>query len=279
MSEQRPPRSLENRGARRESEGVFELGSPAPLTPPPPFLRVVESFGLVFDPGELEAIGLYLALLLDATERVNLTAIRDPEEAWTRHALDALTLISVLDDLPEGSRVADVGSGGGVPGIPLAIAMPRLRFTLIEATGKKAAFLRAVRDRLTLENVEIVGERAETLGQDRGARTRAGTETQREGGHREAFDAVVARAVGNMAVVAELTVPLCAQGGRVALIKGRRADAELAEAETALRELKAVHAGTIETPTGRIVLLEKRSATPRVYPRRAGEPKRRPLGG
>lgn len=225
--------------------------------------------GIAFEPGDLDRLGRFLAVLLAANERVNLTAITDPADAWQRHILDALTLLPVLSDLPEGARVADIGSGGGVPGIPLAIAMPHLAFTLVEATEKKAQFLRAAADALALSNVTVLNERAEALGQMRG-----GT-----GGHREGYDAVTARALGPLAVAAELTVPLTKVGGIVLLVKGQKAEEELRESAQAVGLLGARHAGTVDTPTGKIVVLEKASRTPRDYPRRPGIPKQRPLSG
>ena len=162
-----------------------------------------------------------------------------------------------------------------MPAIPLAIVCPHLRFTLLEATGKKADFLRRAISSLGLANADVVQERAERAGQDRGQRAPDGG---REGGMRERFDAVTARAVGRLAVVAELTAPFARTGGLVLLVKGQRADEELAEGGAALRMLGADHAGTVDTPTGRIVVLEKVRSTPRDYPRREGEPKRAPLG-
>jgi 16S rRNA (guanine527-N7)-methyltransferase len=252
--------------------------SPEPLAPPDDFLRAAAGLGVAFEPGDLDRLGRFLALLLDANRTVNLTAITDPREAWTKHILDAMTLLPLLAELPDRSRVIDVGSGGGVPGIPLAIVLPRLSFTLLEATGKKAAFLRRAVDALGLANVTVVNDRAENVGQDRGRPGPRGAPAPPPGGHRESDDAVIARAVGPVAVVAELCVPLCRVGGRVLLIKGQRAERELAEAEGALRRLLVVHEGTVDTPTGRIVVLTKRSRTPRVYPRPPGEPARAPLG-
>jgi 16S rRNA (guanine527-N7)-methyltransferase len=227
-------------------------------------------------------LGLFLALLLDANRSFNLTAIRDPDEAWTRHILDSLTLLPLLADLEDGARIIDVGTGGGLPGIPLAIVLPRLRITLLEATGKKAAFLQRTIEQLGLANIEIVNERAERVGQDRGGKSRGSRGggvggSGVGGGYREAYDVVTARALGRLATGAELTVPLARVGGRVLLFKGRKADEELAEAASALHLLKAVHVGTHDTPTGRIVVLEKHARTPRMYPRRDGEPKRSPL--
>lgn len=248
-----------------------------PIPAPAEFASACSALGIEFETGDLERLGRFLALLLQANTAFNLTAVTDPGEAWTRHILDAMTLMPLLAELPEGSRVIDVGSGGGVPGVPLAIVLPGVLFTLLEATGKKAEFLRAAAAVLGLHNVTVVQDRAERAGQDRGERT-GGDASERAGGHREAYDVVLARALGPLAVAAELCVPLAKVGGRVLLVKGQKAAQELAEAELALRELKAVHTGTVETPTGRIVVLEKRVRTPRTYPRRDGEPSRAPLG-
>jgi 16S rRNA (guanine527-N7)-methyltransferase len=181
-----------------------------------------------------------------------------------------LTLLPLLAELPDGGRVGDVGSGGGVPALPLAIVLPRLRFECVESTGKKAAFIAAAATALGLPNVDVLNERAEDAG--------AFERRSRAESRRDAYDAVTARAVGRIAVLAELTVPLAKVGGRVLMIKGAKADEELAEAKQALHMLHAAHAGTIETPTGRIVVIEKLRQSPRVYPRKPGTPKSQPLG-
>ncbi len=244
---------------------VFRTDAPA-LPAPAAFVRAAADLGIEFEGADVERLGRYLAMLLAANQSVNLTAVTDAEQAWTRHILDSLTLMAPLSELEQGASVADVGSGGGLPGVPLAVCMSHLRFVLLEATGKKARFLEAVIAALGLSNAEVVNARAETAGQD-------------HHNHRERYDAVVARAVGPLGVIAELTVPLAkAAGGRVLLIKGRKADDELASAKQALHLLHASHAGTVDTPTGRVVVLEKSRKTPRAYPRPPGEPKRRPLG-
>lgn len=244
---------------------------PDPLQPPPAFTDRARDMGLEFEPGDLHALGLYLALLLEVNKAHNLTAVTDPSEVWTRHVLDALTLLPLMADLPDNAAVIDVGSGGGIPGIPLAICLPHLRFTLLEATGKKAEFLRQTIAALGLRQARVLQERAERAGQDHRA-------------HRERYDAVIARAVGPLPTLAELTVPLAkppqpgTPGGLILLIKGARADQEVLDAKQALYLLHAAHVQTIDTPTGRIVVLDKLRKTPRDYPRADGEPKRSPLG-
>jgi 16S rRNA (guanine527-N7)-methyltransferase len=241
-----------------------------PLIPPSQFLDRAGELGVEFEAGDVDRLGRYLAHLLEANKAFNLTAITDPEEAWTRHILDSLALLPVIGAIEPASegapiRVIDVGSGGGLPGIPLAITMPHVEFSLVDATGKKARFLEATARDLALENVTVLQDRAERLGQ--------------LGAHRAAYDVAMARAVGNLATLAELLVPLTREGGVSLAIKGAKADEELAAAAEALRLLGATHDQTIQTPTGRIVILAKTKPTPRTYPRRDGEPAAKPLGG
>lgn len=213
-------------------------------------------------------------MLMHANTRMNLTSIRDEREAWDRHIFDSLTLIPLLSELGDGAEVIDIGSGGGLPGLPLAIACPRLRFTLMDATKKKCDYLGQAADALGLGNVRVICARAEALGQDRGEKTATG----RADAHREHYDLAMARGVGQVAMLAELTVPLVKVGGLVLMTKGQRAEQELADAKQALHLLHAAHAGTVDTPTGKVVAIEKLRRTPRDYPRRDGEPKRSPLG-
>jgi 16S rRNA (guanine527-N7)-methyltransferase len=228
----------------REERPMLPLPEVDPLVPPEGFVHALEALGVRLPDERIAKIGDFLARLLAMNERMNLTAIDEPSEAWARHALDSLSLLPCLAELGPGARLIDIGSGGGLPGIPIAIARPELRVTLVEATQKKAAFLRRVSEALGLTNVAVRAERAEAL----------------RGKLSGSFDAVTARAVSRMETLVPLTVPFAKGGGLVLLIKGQRAEEELGEAKAALAKHRTAHEATIATPTGRIVVLRRAAA-------------------
>ena len=189
------------------------------------------------DPATDAKLGRYLDLLLEANERMNLTRIRDRAEAETFHIGDAL---AVLPFLPEGEHaLADVGSGGGVPGIPLAIARPDARVVLIESVGKKADFLRATKKRLGLKNLQVYAGRAEQYPDRSGA-----------------FDVVTCRAVASMEKLLKWAKPLVKKGGVLLAMKGPKLEEELAEA-AGLIETQGVtmttHPYELGGQTGRVI--------------------------
>jgi 16S rRNA (guanine527-N7)-methyltransferase len=190
--------------------------------------------------------------LFEANEKFNLTAVKGRDEAWTRHILDSLTLLPLLTSL-EAATVADVGSGAGLPGIPLAISLPGVKFTLIEATGKKARFIEETASALGLTNVVVVNDRAEKLGHDFA--------------HRERYDVVIARALGKLSAMLEWTVPLAKVGGFVLAMKGAKAGEELLEAKKEMHQLHVRPGEIVTTPTGVIVPIEKTRSTPKALPR------------
>ena len=163
------------------------------------------ALALDLDEAHLAKLVAHLDLLDDWNTRMNLTAIRDRPSQLTKHLLDSLTVLPYL----QGERIADVGSGAGFPGIPLAIVEPRRHFTLIESTGKKCRFLEHVRDALELKNVEVVQSRAESYKPE------------------VRFDTVIARAVGPVADLVKVAGPLVVGGGRLLAMKGRYPEAEL----------------------------------------------------
>lgn len=216
-----------------------------PLTPPDDFVGRLHAIDVHLDPAAIEKLGDYLARLLAMNEHMNLTAIVDPVAAWNKHVLDALTLLPLLGEFGAGARLVDIGSGGGVPGIPLAIARPDLKVTLIEATRKKASFLVEVAAALSLSRVTVHAARAEEVGELRGS-----------------FDAVTARAVGKLSALVPIAAPLAKGGGLMLLVKGQRADEELADASKVLAKQHTIHERTVATPTGRIVVLRRVRSEP-----------------
>lgn len=222
--------------------------------------------GLPLSPGQLRLFEEHYRLLLAWNQRLNLTTITDYEEVQVKHFLDSLTVVPALP--PGVQRVADVGTGAGFPGLPVKIARPELEVVLVESAAKKTAFLRHLIAALGLSRVEIVTARAEEVGH--------------RPGYREAFDAVLSRALAPLAVVAEICLPLARLGGSVIAQKSAAQQGEAAAAAKAIAllggKLREVHPVALEELPGRVlVVLEKVAPTPPQYPRRPGIPEKRPL--
>jgi 16S rRNA (guanine527-N7)-methyltransferase len=211
--------------------------------------------GVALSEQQERLLSRYIDLLLEANQRMNLTRIADPQAAQVQHVGDALTVLPLL---PAGAfKMIDVGSGGGVPGIPLAIARPDSRVILLESTKKKAAFLTDVAAKLALTNVQVLAERAETAGRSE---------------LRESCDIAIARAVGAMDFLVEWCLPLVKKGGKMLAMKGARIAGELPAAAKAIRQLGGgeprVH--PVELPGAEhhvIVEIPKVAKTESKYPR------------
>ncbi|MGC9356298.1 MAG: 16S rRNA (guanine(527)-N(7))-methyltransferase RsmG [Anaerolineae bacterium] len=219
----------------------------------------------------LEAYQRYYDILVEWNEKFNLTAITDYDAAQVRHFLDSLSCLLALEPTERlaGRRVIDVGTGAGFPGIPLKIYQPAMQLTLLEATAKKTDFLQHLVAQLGLEGVTVLHGRAEDLGQDLR--------------HRERYDWAIARAVAEMAILAEYLLPLTRIGGRVLAQKGESAAAEVQRAEWSINRLGGHVRRLIPVElrglaeTRHLVVLDKVAATPGKYPRRPGMPSKRPL--
>lgn len=212
--------------------------------------------GIELKPEQHAQLNQYLDLLTEANQRMNLTRIVDRASAELLHIADSLTLLPFLP--PGAVRIADVGSGGGVPGIPLAIARPDAHFTLIEATKKKALFLTETVATLQLSNVRVHADRAEESGQYSGLRAK--------------FDAAVCRAVGTTDWIAEWCLPLVKVGGKMLAMKGPKVSEELPLAESAIRRVgggpATIHGSGVDSLGGHVILeIGKVGATPSAYPR------------
>jgi 16S rRNA (guanine527-N7)-methyltransferase len=178
--------------------------------------------------------------------------------------------VPLLDRLQAGEalRLVDVGSGGGMPGLPLKIAFPALRVTLVESVNKKAEYLRETVAELGLSDVEVVAQRAEVAG--------------RSEAHRDAYDCATARALGTLPVVVELCAPFLAPGGLLVAQRSGDLDADVLRAAPAFKALRMwartpVYLEIEALPGHGLVVGEKYAATPEAYPRREGLPRKRPL--
>lgn len=205
--------------------------------------------------------------LLVTNAQYNLTSIREPAEAWNKHILDSLQALD-LEVFEEAQTAVDVGAGAGFPGLPLAIALPGVRFSFIEATRKKCAFIESMSQYFGL-NANVINGRAEDVGHDKQ--------------YRQRFDVATARAVGSLMEVAEYCLPLVKVNGHVVLWRGKDAEAEARAAEIPLDLLggSLVDIRPYELPGHELqyhlVVLNKLFETPMTYPRRVGIPKAKPL--
>jgi 16S rRNA (guanine527-N7)-methyltransferase len=227
----------------------------------------LDALRITLDPGARAAIDGHIRLLLAWTTAINLTSVRDPAQVARRHVLDSLAALELLRSRGI-DRFLDVGSGGGFPGLPLAAAMPAAEALLVEAAAKKARFLATVVAATgLLGRVRVVADRAEAL-------ARAGQERGR-------WPAVTARAVGALAELIELALPLMRPGGH--LVAWKRGDLA-AELDVARRASRALGGGALEmVPVGDpelaghvLVVVTKRRATPPAFPRDPALRKRRP---
>ena len=213
-----------------------------------------------------DRLSQYIDLLLEANQRMNLTRIADRPAAEVQHVGDALTALPFLPK--EGFRLVDVGSGGGVPGVILAIARPDAKVVLLEATKKKAAFLQEVVTALGLANVKVLAERAETAGR---------------GELRETRDVAVARAVGAMDFLVEWCLPLVKKGGVMLAMKGARIAEELPAARKAIHVLgggePVIHPVALPGTEHRVIVeIPKVGKTAAIYPRDPTVAKGRAIG-
>lgn len=227
-------------------------------------------FGIDLTPTQQEQFEKYFRLLVEWNEKFNLTAITEYTQVQLKHFLDSLSAAPILQKAGVMNKaLMDVGAGAGFPGMPLAIAFPDLRVTLLEATGKKVRFLDQLARELGLENVTSVHARAEEYAHD-----------PRERAH---FDFAVARALAPMRTLVEYTLPFVRVGGVLVAYKAVDAEAEAESAKHALkllggrtREIVPVKLADLED-VRHLIVIDKLSPTPKTYPRAGGLPKSNPL--
>ena len=234
--------------------------------------RGARELGLSLDAAQLAQFESYYRVLADWNDRMNLTSVIGYEEVQVKHFLDSLTVLPALEQsLAPDARVTDVGAGAGFPGLPLKLTRPGIHLTLVEATGKKANFLRHLVESLDLSGVEVHTGRAEELAHHVELRG--------------ACDLTLARGLARLPTLLEYTLPFTRQGGMVAAWKhgGEGLKAELDSARRALQLLggrvKSIYpVKTTGLEDNRVVvIIEKVRETPDDYPRRPGVPRKQPL--
>ena len=224
--------------------------------------------GINLTSAQTEQFEVYYRELVDWNQRMNLTSITGYEAVQVKHFLDSLSILQVTDRA-QSLNVIDVGTGAGLPGIPLKIAAPNIKLTLLEATAKKARFLSHIVDKLGLDDVQIVTGRAE--------------EVAHKPEYREQFDLVLSRAVAPLPALVELTLPFCGVGNHFIAHKKGDIIREMERARKVVSMMggiyKEVNSLLLEDSGDRryLIVIEKLEPSPAEYPRRPGIPAKKPI--
>ena len=227
----------------------------------------MNGFGNMLSKKRCEQFVLLTDILLEENEKYNLTAIKEPEKIILNHYADCAALCGAI---PEGSKVADIGCGAGFPTLPVAILRPDLKITGIDSTAKRITYVNMAAERIGVTNVKAVCARAEDVGHSE---------------LRESFDIVTARAVAALPVLTELCLPFVRVGGRMVAMKGKNALEELHQSKNAIKllggkiyatqEIRLV--GGEEEMIHPLIIIDKKTATPKTYPRAYAQISKKPL--
>ena len=232
------------------------------------FEQQLAELGITLTQTQFNQFDKYYEMLVEWNKVMNLTGITEYEEVNEKHFVDSLALVKALD-ISKVQTVIDIGTGAGFPGIPLKIAFPHLKITLLDSLNKRIRFLDSVIEELNLTDIHTIHGRAEDFA--------------RQADYREQFDLCVSRAVSNLAVLSEYCLPFVAKGGTFVSYKSADSDAEIQEGKKAISILggKLINIDKFKLPDsdlGRaLVCIKKVKDTPKKYPRKAGTPAKLPL--
>lgn len=223
-------------------------------------------YGISLDEKALERFDIYAKLLVEWNEKINLTAITEPEEIVIKHFLDCLTVFSKVE-IKEGAKIIDVGTGAGFPGLVMLIARPDLKMTLMDSLNKRLNVIKDILEKLEL-SADVVHSRAEDGGQNKA--------------YREKYDFSTARAVSNLRDLSEYCLPFVKVGGSFIAMKAAKAEEEIAAAQKAIKTLGGTvaekHTFELEDAGERnIILIKKISSTPAKFPRPSAKIAKNPL--
>ncbi|MBS4189839.1 16S rRNA (guanine(527)-N(7))-methyltransferase RsmG [Bacillus sp. FJAT-49705] len=232
------------------------------------FIEALAAKGINLSPQQIEQYEMYYSILVEWNEKMNLTAITDKSEVYLKHFYDSITAAFYFD-FNQPFHLCDVGAGAGFPSLPIKIAFPELRITIVDSLNKRIGFLEHLSKELGLKNIQLIHDRAETFGQKKE--------------YRETFDVVTARAVARLSVLSELCLPLVKTGGTFVAMKGASAREELDVGKKAIAilggRLQQSYSFTLpkEESERNILIINKEKATPKKYPRKPGTPNKTPI--
>ena len=237
---------------------------------PEEFTAALRQNGVDLDDHQIEQFNKYYERLVAVNEHMNLTAITDQDEVYLKHFYDSLTLAFAYPKLQDQPlNMIDVGAGAGFPSLPLKIVFPQLKITIIDSLNKRINFLSELVQELGLEDVTVVHARAEEFG-------------GKNSPEREMYDVATARALARLNVLGELTLPFVKEHGVLLAMKGSQAQDEVEQAKQAINTLGGKIQSEIDAtlPNGdprTVIVIEKVRKTPKKYPRKPGDPVRKPL--
>lgn len=230
------------------------------------FEKYLEKMSISLNKEQYDQFYAYMVLLIEWNEKINLTAIIEPQEIILKHFVDSLTIAKYIE---EGKTIIDMGTGAGFPGIPLKIYRNDVKVVLADSLNKRIKFLNEVIEKLQLKNIETIHCRAEELGKNKE--------------YREKFDYATSRAVANLSTLSEYLLPFVKLNGSCIFMKTMEIDEELENAKKAIKilggRIERVNKFEIpESDLGRsIIIVKKEKQTPSKYPRKPGTPAKEPL--